>query len=94
MTEGRRKARYRALPPENIREGLRGRMSSRRFALLTGSDPRRVDRWKTGEEDAPHWVALVLTLFTLPDAVELAYKLYDALGEKGRLDSPDEGEDA
>jgi hypothetical protein len=88
MNEPRRKAIYTPLPPDRVRDGMKG-MSARRFALLTGSDPRRVDRWKAGDEEAPHWVALVLTLFTLPGAIPLAERVYGALGERGRLEKVD-----
>jgi len=76
----RRKAIYEPLSADQIRQGI-GDMSAREFAKLTGSDPRRVDRWKSGEETAPHWVALILTLFTIPGAVDLAYELFNELGE-------------
>jgi hypothetical protein len=91
MNEPRRKATYTPLPPERIREGMRG-LSARQFALLTGSDPRRVDRWKAGDEEAPHWVAVLLALFTVPGNLEMAYRVYDALGEKARMEQAKEEE--
>jgi len=84
MTRG--PIKYKPLEPNQISQGLSEvGISAAHFADLTGSNPRRVERWCTGEEAGPpHWVPVMLALLLLPGALEAAEGIGDAL-------SPDDG---
>lgn len=68
---------YQQINAEQFTAGLNEvGLRSESFAWLTGADHRRVRRWLSGDEPSiPHWVALVVTLLTLPGAGPLATAL-------------------
>lgn len=37
-------------------------LSQRSFALITGANPRTVQRWADGTQDVPRWVGVMLVL--------------------------------
>lgn len=61
---------YDKLTPEQLSAGLNeANVSLHQFCRLTGSDPRRVERWLAGQEDGPPlWVAMVLIALTVPES--------------------------
>lgn len=54
-------------------------LSEGRFARLYGVIPKRVRSWAAGEEDIPHAALLVLSLLTLPGAVDMAERVTDSV---------------
>ena len=61
---------YQALTPAQLSEGLNETgLTVRQFCRITGSDPRRVERWLTGEQpNPPLWVGMILTALTVQEA--------------------------
>lgn len=54
-------------------------LSEGRFARLYGVIPKRVRSWAAGEEDIPHAALLMLSLLTLPGAVDMAERVTDSV---------------
>lgn len=50
-----------------------------RFGRLYGTTPKRVRSWVTGVEDIPHAALLMLSLLTLPGAVDMAERVTDSV---------------
>ena len=61
-------------------------LSEGRFARLYGVIPKRVRSWAAGEEDIPHAALLVLSLMTLPGAVDMAERVTDSVISDTRTD--------
>lgn len=54
-------------------------LSEGRFARLYGTVPKRVRSWAAGEEDIPHAALVMLSLMTMPGAVEMAERVTDSV---------------
>lgn len=61
-------------------------LSEGRFARLYGTIPKRVRSWAAGEEDVPHAALVMLSLMTLPGAVEMAERVTDSVIRDTRSD--------
>jgi hypothetical protein len=61
---------YERLSPAQLSAGLNeADVTLHQFCRLTGADPRRVERWLSGEQaDPPLWVGMILTALTCPEA--------------------------
>ncbi|WP_306049239.1 hypothetical protein [Oceaniradius stylonematis] len=54
---------YDRMTGEEFREHLEGTgIGPYQFARFTGADIKRAKAWAGGEEDVPHWAALVISL--------------------------------
>ena len=54
-------------------------LSEGRFARLYGVIPKRVRSWAAGEEDIPHAALVMLSLMTMPGAVDMAERVTDSV---------------
>ncbi len=54
-------------------------LSEGRFARLYGTVPKRVRSWAAGEEDIPHAALVMLSLMTMPGAVDMAERVTDSV---------------
>lgn len=98
---------YAPMHRDQFRSALRGLdMDAFAFARLTGTGPRTIQRWLSGEKDIPHWVPLLIAVLGLPKALGTARmvtatmiqfdRLNPALGEfpfAHTRDIPDDGPD-
>lgn len=70
------KVSYRRMSASQLSEGMdQIGLSASGLARLIGSRYSRVKGWLEGTESVPHYVALAMTLMTIPGAVPLAEKL-------------------
>lgn len=85
------KYRYRRMTADQFRTALKelGMPEGHKFARLCGSAPSNVDRMKRGELPVPHYVALILSLLTLPGGMDMAHKLFDEMSEGLKDDERD-----
>ena len=54
-------------------------LSEGRFARLYGTIPKRIRSWAAGEEDIPHAALVMLSLMTMPGAVDMAERVTDSV---------------
>lgn len=82
---------YDRLTPSQLSAGLNeAKITLHQFCRLSGSDPRRVQRWLDGTEDGPPlWAGMLLTALTVPDARARMLAYADAVVR--RTDDPPDG---
>lgn len=61
-------------------------LSEGRFARLYGVIPKRVRSWAAGEEDIPHAALVMLSLLTMPGAMDMAERVTDSVISDTRTD--------
>lgn len=71
---------YERMTAEQFRQALEQvGLSEGRFARLFGTIPKRVRSWVAGEEDIPHAALVMLSLMTMPGALDMAERVTDSV---------------
>lgn len=75
-----RRYSYDRMTPEQFSAALNQlHLTMRQFCRLSGKSEAKAERWLSGDEDIPHDVTVMLTMATVPDALERARAVTDAM---------------
>lgn len=75
-----RRYRYHRMTGQQLSDALNQLgLSKFQFVRASGFSYQKVERWLADKEDIPHTATVIVTLLTLPGAVEKARVLADAM---------------